>query len=61
MDKPHVSSTQGTIITLAILGAASWAGHEGTLDGQALVGIYSAIVGYVLGAANGLKKGDDHT
>jgi hypothetical protein len=56
--RPKPTSWQATLITLAILGAVSWAGHDGTLDGQALVGIYSAIVGYVLGAANGHKKSE---
>ena len=42
-----------TMIALLIVVAVAWLVDRGHVSGDAAIGLFSAIVGYVLGAANG--------
>ncbi len=49
----NATAWERVIVALASLGGVTFLGATGHLDGQAVIGIYAAVVGYVLGHSAG--------
>lgn len=57
----NVRTTEETAVGLAVVGCATIAAHWGVITGDALVGVYASVLGYVFGRVrtatqNGVKK-----